>query len=76
VVTTSRIIGLTSLNDMDDRTTTMSEMIPFKGRRRRRKGYIKGFPNIDVNLDDIKTVSPIDISSHQVDSGSYRLQPR
>jgi hypothetical protein len=44
VVTTSRIVGLTSLNDMDDRTTTMSEMIPSKGRRRRRKGYIKGFP--------------------------------
>lgn len=73
VVTTSRIIVLTSLNDMVDDDDERDDTV--KGKEETEERIYKGLSHIDINLDDIEILSPIDISSRQVDSKSYRLQP-
>jgi hypothetical protein len=57
------------VDDDDERDDTT------QGKEETEERIYKGLSHIDINLDEIKTLSPIDISSHQVDSISYRLQP-
>jgi hypothetical protein len=58
------------MDDDDERNDTV------RGKEETEERIYKGLSHNDINLNDIKTLSPIHISSHRVDSRSYRLQPR